>query len=118
MIELRLDSVDTRLSIDGWVGQLSTNRTIFRLSLLKRLSTSRTHSLNNMLSMQLFFWLRRYLQGKFNICLKHRGFLDLSITNKGVFSPTALDAVNPVRRSLLCLPPTQCSFFKCRDLFC
>ena len=49
--------------------------------------------------------------------MKHRGFLDLPITNKGNFPPTALAAVNPVRCSLLCLPPTQFSFFRCRDLF-
>ena len=86
-----------RRSIDGWAGQLSTNRTIFHPSLVKRLSTSRTHSSNNMLSIQLFYWLR-YRQDKCFICLKHRSFLDLPITNKGNFSPIALAAVNPVRR--------------------
>ena len=111
-----INSVHTRLSMDGWPGQLSTNRINFRPSLVKRLPTSRTHSSNNMLSTQLFIWLR-YRQGNCFICLKHQGFLDLPITNKGNFSPTALSAVDPVRRSLLCLPPTQFSFFRCRDLF-
>ena len=106
-----INSVDTKLSMDWWAGQLSTNRTIFRPSLVKRLSNSQTHSSNNMLSIQLFFWLR-YLQGKCFICLKHQGFLDLPITNRGILSPTALAAVNPVRLSLLRLLPTQFSFFR------
>ena len=109
-----INSVDTRLSMDGWAGQLSTNRTISRPSLVKRLLTSRTHSSNNMLSIQLFFWLR-YRQGKCFICLKHQRFLDLPITNKGNFSPTALAAINRARHSLLCLPPTLFSFFRFRD---
>ena len=111
-----INSIDTRFSMDGWIGQLSTNRTSFCSSLIKRLSTSWTHSSNNMLSIQLFFWLR-YRQGKCFICLKHQGFLDLPVTNYGNFSPTILAAVIPVWRSLLCLPPTQFSFFRCRDLF-
>ena len=45
-----INSVDARLSMDEWTGQLSINRAIFRLSLVKCLSTSRTHSSNNMLS--------------------------------------------------------------------
>ena len=109
-----INSVDTRLSMDGWAGQLSTNRTNFRPSLVNCLSTSQTHPLNNMLSIQLFFWLR-YQQDKCFICLKYRGFSDLPITNKGNFSPTALAAINRARHSLLCLPPTLFSFFRFRD---
>ena len=94
-------SIDTRLSMDGWTGQLSTNRTSFCSSLIKRLSTSWTHSSNNMLSIQLFFWLR-YRQGKCFICLKHRGFLDFPITNKGNFSPTAL-ALSTLSDAVCCV---------------
>ena len=41
--------------------------------------------------------------------LKHLGFFDFPITNMGSFSPTALAAAIPVRRTLLCLPPMQLS---------
>ena len=83
--------------------------------LVKRLSTSRTHSPNNMLSIQFLFWLR-YRQGKCSICLQHREFLDLPIKSTGNLFPTALAAFNLVRRSLLCLPPTQFSIFRCREI--
>ena len=111
-----INSVNARLAMDGWAGQLLPNRTILHPSLVKRLSTSRTHSSNNMLSIQLFFWLQ-YRQGKCFRCLKYQAFLELSITNKGNFSPIALAADNPATRSLLCLPPTQFSFFRWMDLF-
>ena len=81
--------------------------------LVKRLSTSRTHSLNNKLSIQFFFWLQ-YRQGKCFLCLQHREFLDLPIKKTGNFSPTVLAAFNTV--SLLCLPPTQFSIFRCREI--
>ena len=83
--------------------------------LVTRLSPSRTHSPNNMLSIQFFFWLR-YRQGKCSICLQHREFLDLPIKKTGNFSPTALAVLNPVRRNLLCLSPTQFSIFRCREI--
>ena len=103
--------------INGWVDWTIINQqNIFLFFFDKASINFMNPSSNNMLSIQLFFWLR-YRQGKCFICLKHQGFLDLPVTNYGNFSPTILAAVIPVWRSLLCLPPTQFSFFRCRDLF-
>lgn len=68
-----------------WVGQLSTNKTRFCRSFIKFHSISRTHSLNNMLSIQHFFWLR-FWRDKCFTRLRYLGDLALPMTNIDNFS--------------------------------
>ena len=58
---------------------------IFLPSIRNVWASLRTHSPNIWLSIQLFF-CDLYLQGKFFICLKQRGVLDLRITHREFFS--------------------------------
>ena len=104
-----------RSATSGWAGQLSTTRATFLPSHSNFRSCSLTHSSKSLLSIQLLF-CARYLQGRFHTPLKHLGFFDLPITNMGSFSPVALAAASPVRRTLLHFPPTQSSDFRCIDL--
>ena len=88
--------------INGWVDWTIINQqNIFLFFFDKASINFMNPSSNNMLSIQLFFWLR-YRQGKCFICLKHRGFLDFPITNKGNFSPTAL-AVSALSDAVFCV---------------
>ena len=83
-----------------WAGQLSTTRATFLPSRSNFRSCSLTQSSKSWLSIQLLF-CARYLQGRFRTPLKYLGFFDLPITNMGSFSPVALAAASPVRRTLL-----------------
>ena len=44
-------------------------------------------------------------------------FFRLADYKQGQFFSNCLSSCQPVRRGLLCLPPTQFSFFRCRNLF-
>ena len=92
-----------KFEIDGWAGQLSMIRAIFRSSARNFRSSLRTHSSKISLFIQLFF-CDLYSQGRCLTFLKQRGFLDFQITNMGSFSPVALAAAIPVSLTLLFFP--------------
>ena len=89
-----------KFEIDGWAGQLSMIRAIFRSSARNLRSSLRTHSSKISLFIQLFF-CDLYLQGRCLTFLKQRRFLDFQITNMGSFSPVALATAIPVSLTLL-----------------
>ena len=89
-----------RSETDGCAGQLSISSAIFLPSIRNVWSSLRTHSSNIWLSIQLFF-CDLYLQGKFFMCLKQRGVLDLVITNIGSFSPIVFSAAIEVSLTFL-----------------
>ena len=76
-----------------------------RCSFSNFLSNSLTHSSEISEFSQLFF-PPRYWQASFFIPLKQSGFFDLPMANIGGFSPIMLASACPVRRILLCLPPS------------
>ena len=98
----------------GCAGQLSTTSTIFLPCDSNLRSSSRNHSSKSTPSILDFFW-DRYRQGRLRTCLKHLGLAYFPITNIGSFSPIALDAAIPVRRTLLSFPPAQRFPRKCKD---
>ena len=74
-----------KFEIDGWVGQLSMIRAIFRSSARNFRSSLQTHSSNISLFTQLFF-CDLYSQGRCLTFLKQRGFLDLYHKHRQFFS--------------------------------
>ena len=88
-----------RFLISGWAGQLSIRRATFLLWARKDESSS---------VIQLFFF-SLYRQGSCFRFLKHRGFLDLLITNISNFSPVVIAAAMPVNLTLPFLPPEHFS---------
>ena len=103
-------------TIVGCAGQLSIIKAIFQFSFWNFTSSSRTHSLERVLSIQLFFW-DLYLHGKDVTFLKHLGAFDFPITNIGSLPPTQLAAARPVILILLFLQPEHFSNFKWSVLF-
>ena len=98
----------------GRAGQLSTIITTFLSCISNLRSSSCNHSSKGVPSIHAFFW-DRFLQGSLRTCLKHPGLADFPITNIGIFSPRALDAVIPFHPTLLCFPPERCLPWKCKD---
>ena len=97
-----------RFLILGWGGQLSLRTATSLLWVRKDESSFLTHSSNKTPANQLFF-CALYRQGNWFTFLKHRGFLDLPITNISNFFPVALATAMPVNLTLLFLLPKHFS---------
>lgn len=103
----KISSIDVKLMLVECVWQLSVISAKIFFSFVNYLFLVLTHSLNNTLSMHFFLFL--YLQGKCLAPTKEQGFLDFPITNISSLLPIAFTVANPVRRILVCFPPTQAS---------
>ena len=102
--DCKLIAFSSETSGSAW--QLLTIITTFLLCISNLRSSSCNHSLKSVPSIHAFF-CDRYLQGRLRMCLKHLRLADFPITNIGIFSPRALDAVIPANHTLLCFPPEQ-----------
>ena len=96
-----------------WVGGAVVDYKGYLSTLAFKLPVLLSYPILKKLAVHPAFVLCLVPAGEISYPLKHLGFFDLPITNMGSFSPVALAAASPVRRTLLHFPPTQSSDFRC-----